>query len=397
MTKNSNNRWKSSPQLHVANEKCTFVGVLQLRKMMLLMFAFLTTSHSFRTSLIGTLNYRESFSRHHPIYFYESNPGSKIRVGQRQVQLTAQSHARSHCFPTCLKFSRASQQFQQTRSFKSLNRLSMVWWFGGSSDVPSENNDDSCELVAVRIEAPSSNSRRIMGEIIVQAPLENVWSILTDYDNLSSHVPNLVDSRRIPGYSRNGGVQGDGSYTCRLYQRGAQKIIGFEFGASVTLDMTECVVCAGPRRNAYEGTGTHDAMMFPAERRIEFKCVDSFFFSEFDGEWRVVETMIEGDCCTIVSYEVFVRPRGPVPVAALEWRIREDVPTNLRAVKKASMEIGRFGVTRPRKQGMGLPPSADNLSRILLSDPIASRRNSGGPSGGVDWADDETMGAYLNK
>jgi len=34
---------------------------------------------------------------------------------------------------------------------------------------------------------------------------------------------------------------------------------------------------------------------------------------------------------------VLVRPKGPVPVAALEWRIREDVPTNLRAVKAATL------------------------------------------------------------
>jgi hypothetical protein len=27
---------------------------------------------------------------------------------------------------------------------------------------------------------------------------------------------------------------------------------------------------------------------------------------------------------------VNVKPKGPVPVGALEWRIREDVPTNVR-------------------------------------------------------------------
>jgi hypothetical protein len=52
---------------------------------------------------------------------------------------------------------------------------------------------------------------------------------------------------------------------------------------------------------------------------------------------------------TTVSYTVKVRPKGPVPVAALEWRIREDVPTNLRAVMKAA--VGMEGVFAKRNGG----------------------------------------------
>ena len=115
----------------------------------------------------------------------------------------------------------------------------MVWWFGGTDN--SVEDDDSCELVAVRIERTSPNSRRIAGDITVEAPIDDVWAILTDYDNLSTHVPNLVESKRVQSRNANANgsdsVQGDGSYSCRLFQRGAQKIVGFEFGASVTMDM----------------------------------------------------------------------------------------------------------------------------------------------------------------
>mmetsp|Transcript_10089 Transcript_10089/g.27452 ORF Transcript_10089/g.27452 Transcript_10089/m.27452 type:complete len:108 (+) Transcript_10089:2-325(+) len=38
---------------------------------------------------------------------------------------------------------------------------------------------------------------------------------------------------------------------------------------------------------------------------------------------------------TKLIYSVNVTPRGMVPVPALEWRIKEDVPSNLRAVKAA--------------------------------------------------------------
>ena len=72
--------------------------------------------------------------------------------------------------------------------------------------------------VLVGIESTSSNSRRISGEIIIDTPIDAIWSILTDYDNLSVHVPNLVDSKVINNSDR---IVGS---TPRVYQRGAQKM-----------------------------------------------------------------------------------------------------------------------------------------------------------------------------
>lgn len=72
--------------------------------------------------------------------------------------------------------------------------------------------------VLVGIESTSSNSRRISGEIIIDTPIDAIWSILTDYDNLSTHVPNLVDSKVINNGDRIVGGRP------RVYQRGAQKM-----------------------------------------------------------------------------------------------------------------------------------------------------------------------------
>jgi len=200
------------------------------------------------------------------------------------------------------------------------------------------------QAVDVQIERTSANSRKISGSITVPTPLEDVWAILTDYNRLAIHVPNLVESqivhtnkgnnaaaRRNQQQPQQQGQPGDGSYQCQLYQKGAQKIIGFEFGASVTMAMTESVLSAN-------------------SKQIAFQCVDSFFFSGFDGEWRATErtSSQSGQVETVLSYTVDVRPKGPVPVAALEWRIREDVPTNLVAVKKAAMDVGFQGVMASR-------------------------------------------------
>lgn len=222
-----------------------------------------------------------------------------------------------------------------------------VWFFGGSPSEQTTTDDESCELVAVRIERPSSNSRKIFGEITVPASLEDVWAILTDYDRLSVHVPNLVESKIVQRPPT--GEQGDGSYRCRLFQRGAQKIVGFEFGASVTMDMKETASDSPFVLPEVNGDISGPNGGRNRQRAIEFKCAESFFFKEFDGEWKAVERIAEdGTTEVMLSYVVDVRPNGPVPVAALEWRIREDVPTNLRAVKKAAMEVGLEGVLASR-------------------------------------------------
>jgi hypothetical protein len=255
-----------------------------------------------------------------------------------------------------------------------------VWWFGGTAQNEVNHSDESCELVAVRIEKTSANSRKIAGEISVSAKMDDVWSILTDYDRLAIHVPNLMDSKITQRYSQ--GEQGDGSFRCRLFQKGAQKIIGFDFSATVTMDMTEKIVNAAASDPSNLG--------LREERIIGFKCVESQFFSVFDGEWKVKEQLgPDGEVETNVSYSVDVRPKGPVPVAALEWRIREDVPTNLRAVKAAALKIGRRNNVVPVARNVQnyVKNGARSLNGQLFPSQLVPAL--------VDWDRDETMAKYL--
>lgn len=251
-----------------------------------------------------------------------------------------------------------------------------VWFFGGSATEQTTADDESCELVAVRIERPSSNSRKIFGEITVPASLDDVWAVLTDYDRLAVHVPNLVESKIVQRPTT--GQQGDGTYRCRLFQRGAQKIVGFEFGASVTMDMTESSSDTPFALPEVNGDISHPNGGRNRERSIEFKCADSFFFKEFDGEWKASERIAaDGTSEVMLSYVVDVRPNGPVPVAALEWRIREDVPTNLRAVKKAAIEVGYEGVMASRMPKRLAPiSSAPSMAVASATKASALKRES---------------------
>lgn len=94
------------------------------------------------------------------------------------------------------------------------------------------------------------------------------------------------------------------------------------------------------------------AMPDAPKNRIRFALVDSAMFASFDGEWRVqpysrVRSKADPtkfEYKTKLSYRVNITPKGLVPVPALEWRIREDVPINLAAVKAAAERL-----PQPRK------------------------------------------------
>ncbi|CAM9714768.1 unnamed protein product, partial [Hapterophycus canaliculatus] len=188
-------------------------------------------------------------------------------------------------------------------------------WSGGRRTKGNE--------VTVNIERTSRNSRRISGSIVVNRPIEDVWLTLTDYDRLAEYVPNLTQSKVKP--TDNGKI--------KLWQEGAQKIVGFDFRASVEMFMEEHF-------------GDPENRM--AQRKLTFGLLDSQMFNEFDGEWRMQfnsRKQIAGpqgpdfQYTTKLFYMVHIRPKGPVPVLALEWQISNEVPNNLAALKKAAERV----------------------------------------------------------
>jgi len=186
--------------------------------------------------------------------------------------------------------------------------------------LPGQGLTAGADGIPVDISVTGINSRCISAQIVVQAAPDVVWRILTDYDRLATHVPNLVVSERRP-HPTNG---------IRVFQEGAQKIIGFDFRASLTMDMFEL---------------TEEGRRDPS--RVKFVLVESAMFATFEGEWRVLpysRTRSKADprkydYTSKLIYRVNITPKGIVPVPALEWRIREDVPVNLLAVKAAAEKL----------------------------------------------------------
>jgi len=219
----------------------------------------------------------------------------------------------------------------------------------------------------VIIEAPSINSRRITSSILIDTSPDDVWEVLTDYNNLAKYVPNLTKSYVLPSSVGKG---------IRIFQEGAQKIIGFDFRASLSMEMTE---------------NDDDDEEFEMENRalrtktLGFKLVDSSMFSSFDGEWslkchsrvKAYDYLRKENVFTYktkLTYSVTVKPKGPVPVLALEWRIKEDVPINLMAMKiEAESRSRRNDI----KQRLALFPKNRTVETV--------------------WESGETLGAYSTR
>lgn len=223
------------------------------------------------------------------------------------------------------------------------------------------------------------NSRKITASITVDSPIEDVWSIITDYDNLAVHVPNLVKSYVVPLGASSTSLplstissimpndqKKNSNGEIRIFQEGAQKIVGFDFRASLTLDMKE---------------GIETATSSFTERKLTFKLAESSMFSSFDGTWsvRTVSSSKEFDPISndyvnkyksLLTYTVSVKPKGVVPVIALEWRIKEDVPTNLIAMKIAAEKVS-----------FKSKPSISTMKIPKLN----------------NWGADETLGIYTSK
>ena len=211
----------------------------------------------------------------------------------------------------------------------------------------------------------------------MNSPISDVWSIITDYNQLAVHVPNLVKSYVIPNEQssnpNSNSVLFNTNYKnvpriprVRIFQEGAQKIVGFDFRASLTMDMTEEI--------------ENEGRAMAEKKTLYFKLAESSMFTSFDGSWsiRYHSRYREFDMTsrefvfrykTMLTYSVLVKPKGPVPVIALEWRIKEDVPINLMAMKFASEKVTSRG--RPQ-----LSPS--DISDLR-----------------TEWGADETLGMYL--
>ena len=139
--------------------------------------------------------------------------------------------------------------------------------------------------------------RRLAVQLRTTIPVEVLWQVLTDYEQLETFIPNLVSSRL---------VYKDGA-TVRLQQVGSQQLLGLRFSAQVLLELTE----------------------YRPEGLLQFRMLKGDF-RRFEGSWRV-RSLPEGSS---LLYELTVQGCLGMPIALIEERLRDDLSSNLSAVER---------------------------------------------------------------
>ncbi len=152
--------------------------------------------------------------------------------------------------------------------------------------------------VSIQTQKLDGQQRRILAFTEIPATANQVWQVLTDYDNLASFIPNLSCSQRLS--HPEGGI--------RLEQIGSQCFLSIKFCARVVLDMVES---------------------FPKELRFSMVEGD---FRQFEGKWTLEPVQSPQGEMVRLGYDLVIRPPRAMPVALIERHIRHDLTRNLQAI-----------------------------------------------------------------
>ncbi|KAE8660552.1 hypothetical protein F3Y22_tig00116951pilonHSYRG00375 [Hibiscus syriacus] len=175
--------------------------------------------------------------------------------------------------------------------------------------------------VFVEVTKLGRSSRRIRSKIGIEASLDTVWNILTDYEKLSDVIPALTVSKVVEKKDK----------FARLYQIGQQNLpLGLKFNAKGVIDCYE-----------------KDLEILPSgkKREIQFKMVEGDFIV-FEGTW-LVEQFNEGKCegiigvefQTTLSYSVDLKPKMWLPVQLVESRLSMEIKTNLLSIHEEAKKV----------------------------------------------------------
>lgn len=198
-----------------------------------------------------------------------------------------------------------------------------------NSEESEEENGIVEDILDLKIEKSGKNSRRITAKIEVEAPLDAVWNVLTDYERLADFIPGLTVSQLLE--RRENGA--------RLLQIGEQNLaFGLKFKAKGIVDVVE---------NELE------ILPIGIRRDIDFKMVEGDF-EVFEGKWGIEQFegstgnqnfSIKKDFRTLLSYIVDVQPKKWLPVALVEGRLSREIQINITCVRSQAMRTAYDAVS----------------------------------------------------
>lgn len=173
----------------------------------------------------------------------------------------------------------------------------------GAADAsqPQDNLTVTEEVTLQEIET-ADGREGVVARIIIPAPLEVVWTVITDYEKLPEFIPDMKLSKVI---------ERKDSETI-LRQQGESRFLMFDFNVEVIIKLIE-----------------------QRYHNIKFNLV-SGDFDYFEGEWK---TESIGDKKTMLIYTLLAHPKFYAPKWVVRYMMKRDIPVRLKALRGRVLKI----------------------------------------------------------
>ena len=162
---------------------------------------------------------------------------------------------------------------------------------------------EGSSAIDFQMEVLHLTKRRVSGGVLVQAPPEAVWSIITDYEGMPDMIPNIL------------------SNVVRREKSTGRVMIEQESLLSSRMNLIVSMAL--------------EAIEKPQQQKLELRRVSGHGFLEFDAAYTLVP---RGDGTTYLRYEVELVPCPIFPLPLVERKIRKEVPKMLHAVGEAARQ-----------------------------------------------------------
>ncbi|XP_050236110.1 uncharacterized protein LOC126686122 isoform X2 [Mercurialis annua] len=169
--------------------------------------------------------------------------------------------------------------------------------------------------VSIELTKLGSNSRSIHSKVAINASLDTVWKIMTDYEKFADVIPSLTVCKVVERVGNR----------ARVYQIANQNLpLGMKFKSKVTLDCFEKDV---------ETTASG------IKRDLEYKMVEGDF-QIFEGKWSIEQVTQGQKLETTLAYIVdVVKPKAWVPINLVEGKLCKEMQANLSSIRDAAEKM----------------------------------------------------------
>ncbi|KAI9182308.1 hypothetical protein LWI28_024102 [Acer negundo] len=208
--------------------------------------------------------------------------------------------------------------------------INMAMSYKGASITiaQDENSQSLCgDGVYVEIKMIGNNTGRVESKIEIDASLDTVWNILTDYEKFVDLVPCIAASHLVE-------KKANISRVCQIGQINLP--LGLKFSAKVVVDYNEKDV---------------EILSHGRKRYLEFKMIEGDL-QFYQGMWSV-EQFNGGNCeeddidsslitrkfKTVLSYEAVVKPKPWMPVRLVAGVLGKEIKVNISCIREAAQKV----------------------------------------------------------